>query len=289
MRKICMAVLILNVSIFTNILFAQRKPKPGVKTIKMTDHIYKVYVHEFVNMLVFTGPDGILLVDSGMEPVDLIQSEIQKISKAPVRYIINTHSNGDHFEGNTFLGPNATIIASAPCREDILKRDEMPPVTSLPNLTFKESMTLYFNGEEIDLHFMPGHTGNDVVVHFKKSKIVCVGDLVFSDSFPGTQAVRGGNVIALEKTLARLANEFPEDATYMVSHIRDYNMAEMREYHMMTKKTIELVVPLIKEGLSLEEIKERDPLKDWKSWNSKFFPGEITTDTWIDNIYESVK
>lgn len=286
MKKSQISVTII-ILLFSCSLFAKRNPKPGVETFKLADNVYKIYVHNFVNMLVFTGPDGVLLVDSGMEPVDIIQKELQKISAAPVKYIINTHSNGDHFLGNTLLGPNATIIASTACREDILKRDSVI-ASDLPNITFDDEMTIHFNGEKIDLYFMPGHTGNDIVVHFNQSKIVCVGDLVFSDSFPGIQKVRGGNVFDLEKTLYRLSTEFPDDVTFMVSHIREYTMEEMKAYHQMTKKTIEIVKPLILAGLSLDEVKAKNPLKDWIEWNSKYFPGEITTDTWIDNIYESL-
>ncbi len=277
---------LLLLALFVMPLYAQRRPKPGVETVRLSENFYRLFIHEFVAMLVFTGPEGILLVDTGMDPVDLIQAELDKIGGGPVRYIINTHSNGDHILGNAVLGPDAIIVASAPCREDILKREDFPE-SGLPNLILHDSMTIRFNDETIGLYFMPGHTGNDVVVHFERANIVCVGDLVFSDSFPGTQVSRGGNAYELEKTLARIITLFPKDATFVVSHVRDYTMEEMKAYHAMTRETIDAVTSLIEQGLSLEAIKARRPLKAWASWNSTFFPGEVTEETWIENIVES--
>ena len=265
---------------------AQRRPRPSVETTKLKENFYNIFVHDFVDMLVFTGSEGMLLVDSGMEPLELIRAELEKISESPVRYIINTHSNGDHVDGNGALGQDATIIASEKCCEDLKKRDDFPE-EGLPNLTFEDSLRIHFNGEEINLYFMPGHTGNDIVVHFKKANIVCLGDLVFSDSFPGIQPVRGGNAFVLEKTIAKLVTMFPEDALFMIGHGRDYTMEDLKAYHEMIRETIALVIPWIEDGLTLDETKKRNPLKDWTFWNSSFFPGEITTDTWIENIYES--
>ena len=54
---------------------AKREPKPSVVVSQLKSNFYNFFVHNYVDMLVFTGPEGILLVDSGMEPVDLISKE----------------------------------------------------------------------------------------------------------------------------------------------------------------------------------------------------------------------
>jgi glyoxylase-like metal-dependent hydrolase (beta-lactamase superfamily II) len=56
------------------------------------------------NIAVQTGPDGIVLVDSGSAPVaDAVLAEIKKLSDQPIRYIINTSANADHVGGNEKL------------------------------------------------------------------------------------------------------------------------------------------------------------------------------------------
>ena len=268
------------------VLAARREPKASAVTTKLQENFHNIFVHDYVDMLVFSGPDGVLLVDTGMEPVNLIAEELKKIGGGEVKYIINTHLNGDHVDGNAALGKDAVIIASEACRRHLESRDNYPE-EGLPNLTFKDSLRIHFNGEDIHLYYLPGHTGSDIVVHFKKAKIVCLGDMVFPGSFPGIQAANGGNVFTLKESIGRMVSMFPEDALFINSHGRDYRMVDLKDYYRMIQRTIGLVMPLIEDGLSLKKIIKKKPLKAWKSWNSTFFPGEITTDTWIENIYES--
>lgn len=266
----------------------RREPRPSVKSFRVNDQISRLLVHDYVNMYVFNGPDGAMLIDSGFEPVDLIRTELNKLGINNIRYIVNTHSNGDHFLGNSLLGQGGIIISHSLCRERMAKREGFPPA-GLPNMVFEDDITLSFNGEEIRMIHMPGHTDNDTVIHFRKSRIVFIGDLVFSDSFPGTQCVNGGNAFTLKESFHRMIRMFPDDVMFLSGHGRNYSMGDMRTYLDMIEKTIAVIVPLIRSGLSPEEIKSRHPLKEWASWNSQFFPGEITEETWIDNIYDSYK
>lgn len=288
MKKLIFLLTIFIALVSVDIFAVKRKPIPSVKSTKLTDNLYKLFVHNYVNMFVFKGQEGVLLIDSGFEPVDLIQNELKKLGTEKIRYIINTHSNGDHINGNAVLDRMAVIISHSECRDDMEKREGFP-TKALPSLVFENRMTLHFNGEEINLIHMPGHTGNDIAVYFKKAKIVFIGDLVFSDSFPGVQTDIGGNAFTLERTIANLVQSFPDDVVFAVGHGRDYSMSDLKKYQEMIKKTIAIVTPLIEKGISLEEIKGTDPLKDWQAWDSEFFPGEITTDTWINNIFDSYK
>src|ERR1700704_6475021 len=53
------------------------------------------------NITVQTGEDGVLMVDTEYAPLaPKIMAEIRKLSKGPLRYIINTHMHGDHTGGN---------------------------------------------------------------------------------------------------------------------------------------------------------------------------------------------
>jgi len=226
------------------------------------------------------------MVDTGFPPVELIKNELIELGVNNAKYIINTHSNGDHILGNSKLGNDAAIISSVECRKDILKRENFPK-TGLPTITFDDSLTLRFNNEIVKLYFLPGHTGNDIVIFFENAKIVCLGDLIFPDSFPGVQTVRGGNVYNLEKSLNKILQLFPKKTKFILGHGRNYNYNEVAEYYEMTQKTIGIVTSEIRKGKTLEEIKKDKPLEDWKNWDSRYFPSEITANSWIENIFES--
>ena len=259
-------------------LLAQKRIKPGIQTTQVAENFYKLYVHDFVNMLVFNGPDGALLVDTGYEPVDLIEAELKKIGADKIKFIINTHSHGDHVEGNALLGREAVIISSHRCRDVLLEDDDFPK-SGLPNLTFSDSMTIYFNDEEINLYFMPGHSDNDIVVHFTKANIVCIGDFGFfkpNSVWPGISA----NVYDMEKSMIRMTKRFSDEALIIRGHKSDYTIVDLKLNTEMVKEAIMLVSPLIQQGLDLDQIKERNPLK-----NSAFSIVRENSEKWIENIF----
>ena len=259
-------------------LLAQTRIKPSIQTTKLSENFYKIFVHNFVNMLVFNGPDGALLVDTGFEPVDLIEAELKNIGVDKIKFIINTHSHGDHVKGNALLGREAVIISSRRCR-DVLLEDDNFPKSGLPNLTFSDSMSIHFNDEEIDLYFMPGHSDNDIVVHFRKTNIVCIGDFGFfkpNSTWPGSSA----NVYDMEKSMIRMTKHFSDKALIIRGHTSDYTMVDLKLNTEMVKEAINLVSPLIQQGLALDQIKEQNPLK-----NSAFSMVRENSEKWIENIF----
>ncbi|MFX0203192.1 MAG: MBL fold metallo-hydrolase [Candidatus Hodarchaeota archaeon] len=259
-------------------LQAQTRIKPSIQITQLAENFYKVYVHNFVNILVFNGPDGALLVDTGFEPVDRIEAELKKIGVDKIKFIINTHSHGDHVEGNVLLGREAVIISSHRCRDVLLEDDDFPK-SGLPNLTFSDSMSLHFNDEKINLYFMPGHSDNDIVVHFTKANIVCIGDFGFFIPYsvwPGISA----NVYDMEKSMIRMTKRFSDKTLIIRGHKSDYTMVDLNLNAEMVKEAIMLVSPLIQKGLDLEQIKEQNPLK-----NSAFSIVRENSEKWIENIF----
>ena len=60
------------------------------------------------------GNDGVVVVDTfeGVAPAQKLLAEIQKLTKLPVRYVVNTHYHLDHTGGNAaFQKAGTTILA----------------------------------------------------------------------------------------------------------------------------------------------------------------------------------
>jgi glyoxylase-like metal-dependent hydrolase (beta-lactamase superfamily II) len=259
-------------------ILAQKRREPGIHTTKVAENFYKVYIHNFINIIVFDGPEGALLVDTGYEPVDLIEAELKKIGVNKITFIVNTHSHGDHVEGNARLGREAVIISSQRCRKNLLEEDDFPK-SGLPNVTFSDSMSIHINDEEINVYFMPGHSDDGIVVHFTKANIVCLGDLGFYTPYSTWPGI-SGNVYDMEKSITWMAKRFSDKALLIHGHTNDYTMVNLKLDAEMVREAVGLVSPLIQKGLNIDQIKEQNPLK-----NSAFSMVRENSDKWIWNIF----
>lgn len=261
-----------------------------VETKKIRDNIYEIYTYLHsnlsVNIYAFIGEEGTLLIDSGLEQtIDLVQKELQKIGANNIKYIINTHDDGDHTQGNRVLGPGATIISHNNCRER-LKNNPRFNEGGLPNLTFEDSLTLYFNNEEIILRYAPGHTNNDIYAEFKNVKLLFMGDMAFENSFPIVHL--HGSIDNLLSSLKRIQELHPASTKMMVSHGNPTKVSELQKYVEMIETTKEIVLTAIKNNIGLDEAVESKLLKDYNFWNSTVFQ-TVNTDRWIETIYKTTE
>jgi len=266
-----------------------------IKVTKITDYIYKLFVDEFVNIVAFTGPDGVLMVDSGFkENAAQVKSILKKLGNDDIKYIINTHSDYDHVAGNSELGKNAAIIAHSECRKQWLENLKSPGFPadkkisekSLPVVTFEEKMSLHFNNEQVEIIYFPGcHTDEDVIVYFKNANIACMGDMIMPGSFPVIKLENGGSVNRHVKNIRKLITMFPGDTKLIVGHGRDSTIEELRAYREMLVETIATVRNAMKAGKTVEEMKKENLLKDWAAWSGTVFK-EIDAGMWIETIYK---
>ena len=249
--------------------------------VKFSDCVYRITLDFGLrpNMGVSAGPDGILLVDTGHREaaVELLYA-VNQIKEGDVRYIINTHSHGDHAGGNKICGENAVVIGY----------DDLDQMVSEGVLTRgDESSSHYsldFNGEVIRIIPSPGvHSEKDLIIYFTHSEVVHMGDLLLTQSFPAV----GPRVKEYLKILDWVMEEFPQGVKFIGGHGRDYSMAEVKDYRKMLADTIKIVQTEMEAGKSVEEMKSEDVLKDYKSWG--VFLDFLDTDYWIASIHDSFK
>ena len=79
--------------------------KIELQTVKITDGLYVLMGGPAQgNILVSTGSDGVLLVDTMYAPMhQKIVDAVARLFRGPIRYVINTHLHGDHTAGNEAL------------------------------------------------------------------------------------------------------------------------------------------------------------------------------------------
>ena len=258
------------------------------------------------NITLQVGKEGVLIVDTEFGPlVPKIDAEIRKLSKAPIRYIINTHVHADHVGGNEAF---AKLIADDPvaplkiiAHENVLNRMSKPagnqptPDAGLPqDEYFTPFKDLRFNGEAIVIYHEPNaHTDGDSVVLFRGSDVISAGDIFTPGAYPFIDLERGGSldgeIAALNHILALTVPGHTQDGgTYVVpGHGRICDEADVVEYRDMVVIIRDRIRDLIKKGMTLDQIKSAKPTRDYDT--EYVSPGSfVTADRFVETVYASL-
>jgi cyclase len=198
----------------------------GIEVLQVRPNFYMI-ARAATNVGVQIGPDGVVVVNAGTEDAsNELLSAIQKLTKEPIRYIINTSADPDLVGGNRTLSkaglrlgaltvragtaPGPDDAAFIMAHEHVLERMRgmQPPIPAMawPSETFdEERKSLSFNGEGIEiLHQPAAHTDGDTVVFFRRSDVVVAGHIVDATRFPVIDVARGGSIQGEIDALNRL-------------------------------------------------------------------------------------
>ena len=248
-------------------VFAQQDfSKVEIKTTPVAKNIYMLE-GAGGNIAVSIGPDGILIVDDQFAPLaEKILAALQKLNPGKLKFILNTHHHGDHTGGNAHLGREAHIIAHRNVRQR-LGGDHPDGKAGLPIITFDDSLSVHFNGEEIKaIHVPPAHTDNDSIIYFTRANVIHFGDTFFSGRFPNIDLNGGGNVRGYIQNVADAIKKTPPDAKLIPGHGPLSTLKELKEFHEMLVETSAIVQKAIDAGKSLEQVKADGLPEKWKGW-----------------------
>jgi glyoxylase-like metal-dependent hydrolase (beta-lactamase superfamily II) len=283
------------VLVFHALTFAQDDfSKVEIKATKISGNVYMLE-GSGGNIGVSVGPDGILIVDDQFAPLaDKIRAALKTLGEGKLKFILNTHWHGDHTGGNAQLGKDAPIIAhdnvrkrlSTEQRSEFFKQTTpASPKEALPVITFDQSLSIHFNGEEIRvIHFPHGHTDGDSVIFFTKSNVVHLGDDFFSGRFPFVDLESGGRVQGLTKNIEEIIPKIPAGAKLIPGHGAISGVEDLKAYLRMLVETTAFVQKQMAAKKSLDQIKKEGLPAEWKSWGEGF----IKTDLWIEIVYRSL-
>jgi cyclase len=268
--------------------------------IKVTKVAGTVYVLEGGggNIGASVGDDGIVIVDDQYAPLaDRIQTALKGITDKPVRFVINTHYHEDHTGGNSYFQKQAPIIAHDNVRKRLesggragnggsVKFDAKPAAKeALPIITFDHDVTVHLNGEDIRaLYFPAGHTDGDAIIFFPKSNVVHMGDDFVTYGFPFIDVDSGGSIDGMIAGVEKVIAQVPADVKIIPGHGPVSSVTDVRAYLQMLKTTREIVAKAIKNGQSLDQMKEAKLLDPWKKYSGEM----INSDAFIETIYNSL-
>jgi glyoxylase-like metal-dependent hydrolase (beta-lactamase superfamily II) len=238
------------------------------------------------NIGVSVGPDGILIVDDQFAPLaQKIEAALKQLNPGKLKFVLNTHHHGDHTGGNAYFGRDAHIIAHANARKRLGGDGATEPMT-LPVITFDDSLSIHFNGEEIKvIHVPPAHTDNDSVVYFTRANVIHFGDTFFSGRFPNIDLRSGGSVRGYIANVENAIKKVPADAKLIPGHGPLSTMKELKDFREMLIETSGIVQKAIDAGKTLEQVKADGLPEKWNSWSVPSLP----TSRWLELLYTGLK
>jgi glyoxylase-like metal-dependent hydrolase (beta-lactamase superfamily II) len=249
------------------------------------------------NITVLNGDEGKLMVDGGIAVSRAkIQSALDRISAAPVKYLINTHWHWDHTDGNEWLqAQGATIIAqentlkrlSATTRVDDWDYTFQPaPLAARPVMTFKTDKTLRFGGETVLMkNYGRGHTDTDVWVYFKKADVMATGDIFWNGVYPFIDNSTAGGIDEMIRWANATLGRVMDKTIIVPGHGPVGTRAQFVEFRDMLVAVREKVARLKKQGKSIEETVAAKPTAEFDGKWGNFV---ISPDLFTRLVYAGV-
>ncbi len=242
------------------------------------------------NMAVQTGADGKVLIDSSyMTAAPLILAKLDELSKDPAHLLINSHWHVDHVDGNQPMhAAGFAILAHEKTRERLSTPQTMKildislpayPAAAWPVTTFHESLTLWRNGDQLDLaHYAPAHTDTDIYVHFRKANVLHVADIWFNGFYPLIDESSGGKIDGMIAASAQALTLADSETKIIPGHGPLGNKAQLADYHQMLVEARERVAAIKRTGATEKETVARKPTAALDAkWGKGFMSPEVFT------------
>jgi len=278
------------------------------------------------NIVMQTGPEGVILVDSGSTAMaDQVLATIRRVTPLPIRYIINTSMDADHVGGNDRLAraglsilPGAVAAgaglsddlvsnsgrASVLAHENVLNRmtastgPQAVPSGLWPTKTFAFRLySMYLNGEGIQVIHMPeARTDGDTIVFFRRGDVIATGDIIDTTRWPVIDTKRGGTIQGEIDALNRLMDlsilnvplQWQADRTFLVpGHGHVYDKLDLLEYRDAVTVVRDRIQDLINQKQTLAQVKAANPTLGYRSQYGTD-TGPWTTDMFVETIYNEL-
>jgi glyoxylase-like metal-dependent hydrolase (beta-lactamase superfamily II) len=252
------------------------------------------------NVVVWSGADGIVLIDSGVAAASAVLTDaVGRIAPGPVRFVINTHGHADHAGGNeAFARMGAVLIGHESLRENG-GRDPAHAASgsadgahlagaARPLITLTETLALHLNGDRLDLvHVADAHTGSDIVLRWNDAEVIALGDIYRSGQYPQVDIEAGGSlagvVAAVEGVLARANSR----TVVVPGHGPVSNRAELAAYRDMLVAVGRKLREATESGMGIEEILASRPTAEFDTRYAR--PGaSVTPEEFVRSIYRDL-
>ena len=250
--------------------------------VKVTDGVYMLeHSQGSGNSTVVITDDGVLVLDFHIDNADQTLAFIRKTTDKKVKYLITSHSAGDHASGAWHFREDAPVWIATKNqvhdlqmqeREEFIERKNSKdaryaayqkgePLT--PTIGIDGPMTLYFGG--LTFQITPegrAHSTGDLTVYIPQKRVMLMGDLLDTEIHPGQGESAGvffSNVPGWIKVLDNIMARSLAVETYVPGHgpvhvgrgVKD--LEEQKRYFVVMRDE---VAKMVQAGKTLEQIEK---------------------------------
>jgi glyoxylase-like metal-dependent hydrolase (beta-lactamase superfamily II) len=250
--------------------------------VKVTDGVYMLeHSQGSGNSTVVITNDGVVVLDFHIDNADQTLAFIRKTTDKKVKYLITSHSAGDHASGAWHFREDAPIwIATRNQvhdlqmqeREEFIERKNStePRYAAYqkgeplqPTIGIDGPMTLYLGG--LTFQITPegrAHSTGDLTVYIPQKRVMLMGDLLDTEIHPGQGESAGvffSNVGGWIKVLDNIMARSLAVETYVPGHGPVHigrgakDLEEQRRYFVVMRDE---VAKMVQAGKSLEQIEK---------------------------------
>jgi glyoxylase-like metal-dependent hydrolase (beta-lactamase superfamily II) len=143
--------------------------------------------------------------------------------------------------------------------------NRQPPTAKpgLPVVTVAGELTFHINGDEVHTFHVPrAHTDGDLVVHFRKSDVVHMGDTYFNGFYPFIDVGSGGTAEGVVAAADRVLALAGDKTKIIPGHGPLASKADLQVYRDMLAAAVQRVKAARAAGKSDDEFRNSKPFAD---------------------------
>lgn len=294
----------------------------GIEILPVRGNVYML-AGGGANISIAIGEEGVVMVDSGAAgSAAKLQSAIRRLTRKPLRYLVNTAPDPDKVGNNSEMvkwaggtsGPQAAaggqgfgqggrpanvgtafIAHEASYNRMIAGGNGLAALTgdALPDSTFFTARKDFWaNDEAVQLFFTPNaHTDGDLMVFFRGSEVVHAGEVYRTDQFPALDLQRGGSINGLLGGLNHLLEIAVPQRNQMggtrivPAYGRISNEADVLEYRDMVTIIRDRVQSLVAKKQTLPQVRAAGVALEYQHYGKN---PQWTTDMFVEAVYTSL-
>ena len=267
---------------------AQDFDKVEIQTVRVADGVWML-TGAGGNIAVSAGEDGVLLIDDEFpQLVEKIKAAVAPLGGGGlIRLVLNTNWHFDHADGNELFAKAGAIVVAHETSRDHMTREwsapefapgKIPPYpkAALPVITFRDSLTLHFNGDEVTaIHVPNAHSDGDALYRFRKANVIHTGDLYFSNGFPFINVSSEGTIDGMIRASDEILRIADADTKVIPGHGAVSDRRGVQSFRDMLATARARIARLVEEGKTLEEVIQAAPVADLYAGGQSFIAPEL--------------